>query len=87
MLKLRVLVLFPVICFLWLLGWSLYYFGSKKGEDKLSVDEEENLHTRINLVDAKVETLITRFNELLRRLQITLNTNLDHLQVPEDNEK
>jgi len=59
----------------------------KKGEDKLSVDEEENLHTRINLTDAKVETLITRFNELLRRLQVSLDTKLDHLQVPEDNEK
>jgi len=59
----------------------------KEGDSKLSVDEEENLHTRINLTDAKVETLITRFNELLRRLQVTLNTNLDHLQVPEDDEK
>jgi len=53
----------------------------------LSVDEEENLHTRINLTDAKVETLITRFNELLRRLQVSLNIDLDYLQVPEDNEK
>ena len=53
----------------------------------MSVDEEENLHTRINLVDAKVETLITRFNELLRRLQVAFNTNLDYLQVPEDDEK
>jgi len=53
----------------------------------LSVDEEENLHTRINLVDAKVETLITRFNELLRRLQVSLDTKLDYLQVPEDDEK
>ena len=53
----------------------------------MSVDEEENLHTRINLTDAKVETLITRFNELLRRLQVTLNTNLDHLQVPEEDEQ
>ena len=51
------------------------------------MDEEENLHTRINLTDAKVETLITRFNELLRRLQVGLDTKLDHLQVPEEDER
>lgn len=48
---------------------------------QLDMNELQNEN---KLLKAKVATLKVRFNELLQRLQVTLNMKLDHLKVPEE---
>ena len=45
------------------------------------------LDPRFLMLEAKYVTLSVRFNELLRRLKVSLNWDFNDLKVPEDDEK